>query len=50
MKDETVKTTLRLPRDLWIETQHRAIDEQCAAQDVVRRALEQYLKRKGARR
>ena len=37
------KTTIRLPDDLIQRAKHRAIDERCDFQDVVQRALEQYL-------
>ena len=47
-KAEQVKTTIRLPRSLWDAARHRAIDEGTDIQDLVGRAIEQYL-RKGGR-
>jgi predicted HicB family RNase H-like nuclease len=41
---ETVKTTLRLPVELWDRIQHRAIDEKLSLQQIAERALEEYLK------
>ena len=41
---ETVKTTLRLPVELWDRIQHRAIDEKLSLQQIAERALEAYLK------
>jgi hypothetical protein len=41
---ETVKTTLRLPVDLWTKVQHRAIDEKLSLVEITQRALEMYLK------
>ena len=45
----TVKVTLRLPDELVQRAKHHAIDERLTLQDVIRRALEQFLGRKGAR-
>lgn len=45
-KDEIIKTTIRVPRELWNAVQHRAIDEGTSAQDIINRALAGYLKRK----
>ncbi len=49
-KDEMIKTTLRLPRTLFDAARHRAIDEHIDLQDLVAKALEQYLQRKGGQR
>ena len=38
------KTTLRLPRPLWLEVRHQAIDEGISFQAIVEKALEAYLK------
>ena len=38
-----IKTTIRLPRDLWDRVRHRAIDEGRSAQDMVEHMLETYL-------
>jgi hypothetical protein len=48
-KDETAKTTLRLPTKLWREMRVKAINEGITAQQAVIRALEMYVK-KGATR
>jgi hypothetical protein len=42
--DETVKTSVKLPKALWREASVRAIDEGRDLQDVVAAALELYLK------
>jgi hypothetical protein len=46
MKTETeiIKTTLRLPKQLWRQAQHRAIDEERDCQALVADALSRYLK------
>ncbi len=44
-----VRTTIRVPRSLWDAVRHRAIDEGSDAQELVIRALQQYLKQKGGR-
>lgn len=41
---EIVRTTIRVPQPLWDTVQHRAIDERTSAQEIVNRALENYLK------
>lgn len=46
---EVVKTTIRLPRELSDQLKHRAIDEGCTSQELVERALRNYLKQKGGR-
>jgi hypothetical protein len=45
-RNATVKTSIKLPRVLWREASVRAIDEGCDLQDVVKAALELYLKGK----
>ena len=48
--EATVRTTVRLPQTLWDAIRRRAIDEHCDAQDIVKRALRQFLgKQKGGR-
>jgi hypothetical protein len=48
--EETIRTTVRLPQALWDAVRRRGIDEHCDAQDIVKRALEQYTgKQKGGR-
>ena len=42
---DTVKTTIRVRRDLWNAVMHRSIDENRSLQAIVELALEQYLKR-----
>lgn len=41
---ETVKTSLRLPRDLWRKAKVRAMDEDKDLQDVIAEALAAFLK------
>ncbi len=49
--DPIVKTTLRLPQSLLNAAKHRGIDDGQSLQEVIVRALEQYLgKQKGGRR
>jgi predicted DNA binding CopG/RHH family protein len=49
--DSIVKTTLRLPQSLLNAAKHRGIDDGQSLQEVIVRALEQYLgKQKGGRR
>jgi hypothetical protein len=45
-KTDTVKTTIRINRDLWKAVMHRSIDEDRSLQDIVELALEAYLHRK----
>ena len=42
--EELVKTTIRLPRNLWREARIRALDEGTGFQEIVTRALSSYLK------
>jgi hypothetical protein len=42
---DTVKTTIRVRRDLWTAVMHRSVDENRSLQAIVELALEQYLKR-----
>ncbi len=46
--DDVVKTTIRLPRPLWDLARHRAIDENTDLQELVARALADYLKKGGS--
>jgi hypothetical protein len=41
------RATMRLPQSIWIQTQHRAIDERTSLSDLVTRALREYLKKGG---
>jgi hypothetical protein len=43
-KQESVKTTLRLPRTLWDEIRIKAIKDGVTAQDMVINALSAFLK------
>jgi len=45
MATETVKCTLKMPKALWIEGRHRAIDEERDFQDIVADALKLYLEK-----
>jgi hypothetical protein len=47
--DPIIRTTIRLPLSLLNAAKHRGIDEGSSFQDVVVRALEQYLAKKGGR-
>jgi predicted DNA binding CopG/RHH family protein len=48
--DRIVRTTVRLPQSLLNAAKHRGIDDGQTLQDVIIRALEQYLgKQKGGR-
>ena len=47
--EETVKTSLRLPDDLWKAARIKAIEQGLDAQDIVAEALRQYLRKGGAR-
>jgi hypothetical protein len=48
--DPIVRTTVRLPQSLLNAAKHRGIDDGQTLQDVIIRALEQYLgKQKGGR-
>ena len=40
------RATMRLPNDLWKRAQHYAIDHDMPVQELVKRALEAYLKGK----
>jgi hypothetical protein len=46
---EITKTTIRFPTALVIAAKHRAIDDRVDFQDVVIRAVEQYLRTKGGK-
>ena len=47
--EETVKTSIKLPRRLWREAHIRALDEGTELQVIITRALEAYLKKGGAK-
>lgn len=47
--DPIIRTTIRLPKSLLAAAKHRGIDEGSSFQNVVIRALEQYLGKKGGR-
>ncbi|HXM22198.1 MAG TPA: hypothetical protein VN948_13150 [Terriglobales bacterium] len=47
--DPIVRTTVRLPQSLLNAAKHRGIDDGQTLQDVIIRALEQYLGKKGDR-
>lgn len=48
-KEVMVKTSLRLPEVLWKAARIRAIEMNLEAQELVAIALDQYLKKGGAR-
>jgi predicted DNA binding CopG/RHH family protein len=43
-KEPLARATMRLPVSLWKAVQHRAIEQDISLQELVARALEQYLK------
>ena len=45
-KKTLARATLRLPSDLWKRAQHYAIDKDISASELVKLALEAYLKGK----
>ena len=44
---EMVKTTLRLSAEVWRKARVRALDERVSFQEIVERALDQYLSKGG---
>lgn len=48
-EQKRVKTSLNLPEDLWTAARIKAIEMKVDAQDLVALAIEQFLKRGGAR-
>jgi len=46
-KEEIVRTTLRVPRDLWERAKHAAIKERVSLQEMFNQALAEYLKKGG---
>lgn len=48
-KEPMVRTSLRLPESLWKRVRIAAIERKMEAQHIVALALEQYLKKGGAR-
>jgi predicted DNA binding CopG/RHH family protein len=48
-REQIIKTTIRLPKSLVIAAKHRAIDDGVDFQDIVVRALEQYMGKKGGK-
>ena len=49
-KTSVVRTTIRLPEVLLQRAKHRAIDEARSFQEIVERALGDYLRKKPARK
>jgi hypothetical protein len=49
MKESMVKTSLKLPEELWKAARIRAIEMNLEAQELVALALDQFLKKGGAR-
>jgi hypothetical protein len=41
---ESIKTTIRIKRDLWKKIMHRSIDEDRSLQEILEISLENYLK------
>ena len=46
-ESEIVRTTIRVPRNLWDAAKHRAIEDHLPVQDLVIKALENYVKKGG---
>jgi hypothetical protein len=46
-KEPIVRATVRLPQSLWAAIQHKAIDEQTTAAELVANALREFLKKGG---
>lgn len=46
-KPETVATTLRLPKTMWEQINHLAVDRHTSMSELVLEAISQYLKREG---
>lgn len=46
---ELLRTTVRLPQSLMMAAKHRAIDEGHTLQELIIRAVEHYLSRKGGK-
>lgn len=44
-KSTTVKTTVAIEEGLWKRARHRATDERVSLQDLVSKALDEYLRR-----
>ncbi|MEM2618722.1 MAG: plasmid partition protein ParG [Candidatus Hadarchaeales archaeon] len=44
--DTEIKTTISLPRDLWLRLKHASIDEGTSIRDMVRNAVENWLERR----
>ena len=44
---EIVRTTIRVPRTLWDQCKHHAIEERLPVQDLVIKALQAYVKKGG---
>jgi predicted DNA binding CopG/RHH family protein len=44
---DIVRTTIRVPRRLWEAAKHRAIEERLPLQDLVIKALQNYVKKGG---
>jgi predicted DNA binding CopG/RHH family protein len=48
-KEGEIKTTLRCARSLWTRARHRALEQGMPVQDLVVKAIQQYLGKKGGR-
>jgi predicted transcriptional regulator len=48
-KPEVIKTTIRVPKKIWQDVQHLAIDADVSAERIVVEALSLYLKTKGGK-
>jgi predicted HicB family RNase H-like nuclease len=46
-EEEIVRTTLRIPRKLWDQVRHRAIIDRLSLQELVIKALSEYVKKGG---
>ena len=48
-RQETIKTSVKLPRKLWKRARMRAVEEELDLQDIIAMALEAYLRRRGGK-
>lgn len=49
IKEETIATTVRVPRSFWAKVRAKAFEEGLGTGELIVRALEQYLKERVSR-
>ncbi len=47
-RPETIKTSVKLPRTLWKRARMQAIEDDTELQVIITKALEDYLRKRGA--